>query len=882
MIELNGAKAGNGAIGLTIANGTGTVIRGLVINRFSGGGILISGNQTNTNGNTISGCFIGTDPTGMNLIQTKVPNFQGNAIAGIIIQGSSPPDKKFGAFNNTIGGATPDARNLISGNSGPGILIGAGKDEEGKTKIFNNYIGTDLTGKAPLANLGAGVRIQSGVSQNTIGGEESNQGNLISGNGEEGILIEDRNPDLTLANTVQGNLIGTDRTGNKALGNGRDGIFVKDAAHNLIGGSTVGARNIISGNSSGVGVHILGVPNLGEDSSDNKIQGNYIGTNLDGSARIPNGPAGVWMEIAGPGNIVGGSVVQRNIVSGNGGMGIRIDTSNKETISNNYIGLDATGSLALGNNTDGIYVAQRAANTSISLNVISANGYGTKSLGIGNGIRVDTSINTNISLNIIGTNVAAKITDANNNPLGNRQDGIFARGLCLGINVTANVIGGNNGWGFNSTPDTGGATITLNFIGKKANSIIPNKEGGINDRAGGKAFLNLVAWNLGPGIRDVGGPDSLISQNSIFSNSGLGIDEGPLGPTLAGVPLLTSAMVSAGNTEVIGTLNSAPSTTYNLEFFGNDQADPSGYGQGQTYLGSATVTTDSTGYVSFDVSVPSAYGAFVTATATDPNSNTTEFSNDILVQTSSSGRPITGVSPSSGSINGGSAVIISGSGFAGATAVLIGGIPASFTVNSDNQITALAPTDSAGTVVVSVTTSSGTSIPSLAAEYVYLAPPAPVVTGLGISSGPTGGGTVATINGSGFTGAAGVFFGDSPAQSFTVLSDTQISAVSPPEPAGTVDIEVVTYYFSAPTSADQFTYQAGPLPAVTGVSPNLGSTVNPGWVIISGTGFTTATDAEFRATISLSIPFRKSWPFPRPVRPPEPWMSLSTPWTGLP
>src|SRR5207247_886364 len=101
-------------------------------------------------------------------------------------------------------------------------------------------------------------------------------------------------------------------------------------------------------------------------------------------------------------------------------------------------------------------------------------------------------------------------------------------------------------------------------------------------------------------------------------------------------------------------------------------------------------------------------------------------------------------------------------GFTGTIAVSFGGQSVPFTVNSDNQITATAPPSSAGTVVVAATSPTGTSVPCVAAEYVYSAPPSPTVTGLSASSGPIAGGTAVTINGSGFTGPVWVFFGNIP------------------------------------------------------------------------------------------------------------------------
>jgi hypothetical protein len=139
---------------------------------------------------------------------------------------------------------------------------------------------------------------------------------------------------------------------------------------------------------------------------------------------------------------------------------------------------------------------------------------------------------------------------------------------------------------------------------------------------------------------------------------------------------------------------------------------------------------------------------------------------------------VTSISPSSGPPAGGTVVTITGSGFTGATRVGFGGLAAaSFTVVSGTQITAVSPAQS-GAHYVTVTTPGGTSATVAAAIYSYSAP-APAITSISPTSGPTTGGTTVTITGSGFTGATRVGFGGLAAASFTVVSGTQITAVSP-------------------------------------------------------------------------------------------------------
>ena len=152
---------------------------------------------------------------------------------------------------------------------------------------------------------------------------------------------------------------------------------------------------------------------------------------------------------------------------------------------------------------------------------------------------------------------------------------------------------------------------------------------------------------------------------------------------------------------------------------------------------------------------------------------------------------VSGVSPTSGPMAGNTSVTITGSGFEGSTAVDFGTTGAqSFVVNSDSQITAVSPTEPAGTVDLTVVSPGGTSATSVADEFTY--EPGPVVTSVNPPSGSPAGGTSVTIDGSGFTGATAVKFGSAAAPSFTVNTDSQITATTPAGAAGQVDVTVST------------------------------------------------------------------------------------------
>jgi hypothetical protein len=170
------------------------------------------------------------------------------------------------------------------------------------------------------------------------------------------------------------------------------------------------------------------------------------------------------------------------------------------------------------------------------------------------------------------------------------------------------------------------------------------------------------------------------------------------------------------------------------------------------------------------------------------------------------GPVITSISPSSGPTAGGTSVTITGTGFTGASQVAFGSNGALFTVISDTQINGTSPTSaSPGTVDVSVRTPAGTSAVTASDRFTYVGS-GPAITGVNPQSGPTTGGTVVVITGSGFTGATAVTFGGASAN-FTVNGDTQITATAPPHGSGTVDITVSAPSGTSPnTSADNFSY----------------------------------------------------------------------------
>ena len=247
-IELDGENAG-GVPGLRIWDPF-TTVKGLIINRFDRTGVVISEGL-----NTVEGNYIGTDAAGTQ------PRGNGS---GVSIEGNS----------NTVGGTSPGARNIISGNDGMGIFIAFG----GVTgnRVMGNYIGTDKDGDDALGNSFDGVNL-FGVSNNTVGGTEEGARNIISGNGRFGVILDSG----VTSNRVEGNYIGTDAAGTIDLGNTDDGVHTRGGASgNSIGGKTAGAGNIISGNGGdGVEVSYYRDPNNSEDNDPTPPTGNSILSN---------------------------------------------------------------------------------------------------------------------------------------------------------------------------------------------------------------------------------------------------------------------------------------------------------------------------------------------------------------------------------------------------------------------------------------------------------------------------------------------------------------------------------------------------------------------------------------------------------------------------
>jgi uncharacterized repeat protein (TIGR01451 family) len=434
----------------------------------------------------------------------------------IVIDGSKAGSGSEGLVL-TAGGNTVQGLALV-GFSASAIVL----NSLGGNVVQGNFLGVNASGTVADGN-GEGISID-GSSSNTIGGGSPATANVISGNTGNGIQIETGSGGAS-NNMIEGNLIGTTANGLSPLGNALSGVLIAGASGNQIGFPGNGLGNIISGN-TGAGIQLT------SGASGNVIQNDSIGVGADGKTPVGNGGDGILLQDA-PDTMIGGTDLnEANVIGCNQGNGINIAGGTEVLVSGNFIGTDLTGTLDLGNHTNGVNLAS-----------------------------------------------------------------------------SSNTVGGTNG----------GAANVIDFNG---------------------------AGSTGSGVELVGNVNqNAILSNSIYENAGLGINLGD-GPTpnhppgstgpnnYQNYPVLSTAQSDGSSTTVQGTLSDAPNTMYLLQFFSSPTEDSTGFGQGDVLVGSLSVTTNSAGNASFTVAVPQAStpGQYISATATDPAGNTSEFALDVVVQ----------------------------------------------------------------------------------------------------------------------------------------------------------------------------------------------------------------------------------------------------------
>lgn len=340
-----------------------------------------------------------------------------------------------------------------------------------------------------------------------------------------------------------------------------------------------------------------------------RVQGNFIGTGVYGTNQLPNLVNGIEWQ-ASLGTIGGGTPAARNVISGNALNGISVGDP-ENVVQGNYIGTDATGTKTLGNGAVGILLFD-------SINLVGGTNAEQRNLISGNGqdgIQIGGT-NNRVQGNFIGTDVNGMVAG-----MGNHGAGIWILGwnnntigmqlnrtnqTVLNVPGAGNLIAGNFGDGVFISGDSTATNTTGGF----GNSVLGNS---IHSNGPG---TNRLGIDLLPYYETEG-----VSTN----DSGSDVDGG--GNKMQNYPVLTSALSQAGSITIQGTLDSSPNTVFTLEFFANTLCNDSGFGEGENYIGRTNVMTGAGGQINFSVTLPfSVSGDYITATATDPGGNTSEFS----------------------------------------------------------------------------------------------------------------------------------------------------------------------------------------------------------------------------------------------------------------
>jgi len=616
---------GNGGTGVAIFGGAnGGTVDGNVISANAGYGISIDGSENYSIGlNRIGVGANGEEPLG-------------NGGTGIAIFGNSN-------FNSLSG-------NVICANAGYGISV----DGSSLNSIDQNNIGVGQDGETPLGNAATGIAIFGGSSYTSV------DSNVVSDNGAYGISVADPG---TVYTAIQSNLIGTDASGTQGFGNVLTAISVFNGAEDTTIGSLTGQGNLISGNLSD------GIDLYGQGTNGNYVAGNKIGTEISGGSMLGNLGSGV--AIGGGSSL---NTVVGNVISGNGVDGVDIfgQGTSGNGVAGNDVGLSADGMTQLPNTYQGVAIFGGATGNTIGGTTAAAGNVIT-----GNGT-ASTSQYFYANLAIYGAGTSSNLVEGNdigtNADNASGLDAPYTFGAFIGDGATNNIIGGtvagsgnvisgNTGDGVVlANPGTSNNWVAGNYIGvdSSGENALPNSldglvafDGASNNTFGGTTAGagNIIAFNGGNGVQ-VGeniaddSTGNAILENSIFANAKLGIDLGdessptgtpvgspPSGPNnLQNAPVLTTALDSGSSTTVSGTLSAAINTTFRIEFFSN----PTGTSQGETFLGFLDVTTNASGLASFSFSPSSLVetGLNITATATDPNGNSSEFSAPATVQSS--------------------------------------------------------------------------------------------------------------------------------------------------------------------------------------------------------------------------------------------------------
>jgi Right handed beta helix region len=481
----------------------GSVLRGLALDDASGAGVSLEASAI-----TIVANYVGLDLSGRPF---------GNHGDGLYLSRRST-NNHIGANNDLVSGAVS---NVISANGGSGIVLAG----SGHNKIVDNRIGTNPAGTAARGNRVDGLLLVAGARGNMIGGPvfvdgatgQKNDptgdkgtvtpvfvvpplGNLISGNGHDGVVVANGSS----LNQLSGNFVGTTADGDARLGNRGDGVAIVRASRN----SLIGCKfrnnpfvyyNVVSANRDN-GLRIT-------DSNDTTVQGNFFGIAANNTTILGNGGNGILVDGTSANTQVGGVIPLGNAASGNFGNGIAVTGRARGFVTFNTFGGLLPFKGAAPNHHDGLLVTSTGGNNLARTNVFSGNrGNGIELGGNARGVTVDPDI---VGLNTRGTGL-----------LPNGRNGLLIDG-----NAHANVIGGNlhsvihqntfsgnRGYGVVITGRAHGNVVFGSFIGTAINgrSALGNGRGGvlIAGFAHGNVIgvrRNLISGNTGNGVTLLGG-----------------------------------------------------------------------------------------------------------------------------------------------------------------------------------------------------------------------------------------------------------------------------------------------------------------------------------------------------------------------------------------
>lgn len=458
---------------------------------------------------------------------------------------------------------------------------------------------------------------------------------------------------------ISGSVFGLTADGTTALANAR-GLVVSGVSNLTIGGSAAAERTVFSGN-SGVGLSLGG-------SSGVTVTGTYIGTDVTGGSIQANSGIGLAIHSSSSNITLGGTGAgEGNIVSGNSNIGIQIADSSNVSLLGNHVGIAADGSTGLRNVSHGVY-ADNVSNLIVggtaagAGNVISSNGSSSNI----EGLWLDNGTSATILGNFIGTDSTGTLDR------GNRDEGIVVQDgsiAAIGDGTLAgrNVIAGNGGANVYFVNSASG-DVNGNLIGIGTGGEALGGEDGVHlaGSSSGTVRNNTIAHHSagvgnGNGVlaRDTG-TNAAIYSNTIFSNSGLGINLGPFdGVTLndgsdgdsgpndyLNFPVLNSIGVT-GTTSVAYDISldvPAHGDGYRIEFFKNSAADSSGYGEGEDYLGFVDVAGSGAYTGSFTAATVVSAGEHISATTTRKTTTSFDITSEFSLTIESGGAELEAIS----------------------------------------------------------------------------------------------------------------------------------------------------------------------------------------------------------------------------------------------